>query len=94
MQGTCFDFSHGRHTVALVRMADAKGDMVSLPRFQRECLHDDLVGPYPFAKGPLVAYSHSVAEVVVGMKALERDEKYALTGRKATPLINVCSTGV
>ena len=89
MQATCFDFSHGRHTTAIGRLADVNFDERKLPRFQRECLHPGLVGPYPFAKGPLVGFSHSVASTLVQMPELARDEAYALSERKRIPLRNV-----
>ena len=42
-------------------------------------------GRYPFAKGPLVGYSYSVASALVNMPELDEDEKYALVGRKRMP---------
>lgn len=46
MQATCFDFSFGRHMLAMDRLRDLGGDVTKLPRFQRECLYPDLSGPY------------------------------------------------
>ena len=89
MQASCFGFGHTRHRLALARLGQVKGDGARLPRFQRECLHDGLVGPYPFAKGPLVAFSHSVASRLVSLPELAEDEQYALGGRRRTPLVNV-----
>jgi len=45
MQATCFDFSYGRHALAMDRLRDMGGNLSRLPRFQRECLHADLAGP-------------------------------------------------
>ena len=45
MQATCFDFSYGRHMLAMDRLRDMGGNLSRLPRFQRECLHADLAGP-------------------------------------------------
>ena len=73
MQATCFDFSPLRHSMSVARLAEVRGDVTALPRFQRECLHADLVGPFPFAKGPLVAFSHGVAQAIVDMPELRAD---------------------
>ena len=77
MQATCFDFSPLRHSMAVARLAEVRGDVTALPRFQRECLHADLVGPFPFAKGPLVAFSHGVAQAIVDMPELKADGRRA-----------------
>ena len=84
MQATCFDYGPGRHVMALQRLRAVEGNLTKLPRFQRECLYSDLSGPYPFAKGPLVGYSHSVASTLVSLPELDQDERYALEDRKRT----------
>lgn len=89
MQATCFDFGHSRHTLSMSRLAQVRGRPRALPRFQRECLHDDLVGPYPFAKGPLVVYARAVLRRVLRRPEFEADELHALTTRKRRPLVNV-----
>jgi hypothetical protein len=40
------------------------------------------VGRYPFAKGPLVGYSYSVARALVDSPELDQDERHALVDRK------------
>ena len=72
-------------------MREEGGDVTKLPRFQRECLHAGLTGPYPFAKGPLVVYSHVVASTLVAMPELAADEAFALGARKREPLRAVFS---
>ena len=47
MQPTCFGFGHSRHSDAVHRLDELHGDVRMLPRFQFECLYEDLVGPYP-----------------------------------------------
>lgn len=47
MQATCFGFGHSRHSDAVRRLDELRGDVRQLPRFQFECLYEDLVGPYP-----------------------------------------------
>lgn len=91
MQATCFDFGYGRHQLALKRLDDVRGDASKLPRFQRECLHADASGPFPFAKGPLVGFSYSVADRIVRLPELAADEVWALGDRKRVPLRNVVS---
>lgn len=85
MQASCFDFSYARHAIAVQRLGEV-GNAEKLPRFQRECLHADLAGPYPFAKGPLVAFSYSVASRLVALPELDADEAYAVGERKRVPL--------
>ena len=88
MMAGCFDFSQKRHELALKRLDDVGGDAKGLPRFQRECLHADLVGPYPFAKGPLVAYSRNVAAALVALPELDEDEGWATSARISSRLRN------
>ena len=99
MLPTCFDFSRTRFLAAVLegrrRIAAAPAHNRSLarviPRFQRECLYADAVGPYPFAKGPLVVYSRSVAERLVGLPQFDADEAHALSTRKTSTLRNAVS---
>jgi hypothetical protein len=90
MTASCFDYSGTRfmEAVAAARVPRANK---SLPRFQRECLHEDLVGPYPFAKGPFVAYTRSVLERLFAMDMLSSDEAHALGARRHTAMRNVVS---
>jgi hypothetical protein len=64
MQATCFDFSDGRHKAAVGRLNDVAGDVLSLPRFQRECLHPDLAGPFPF--GTRATDGHEARRAALG----------------------------
>ena len=57
------------------------------PPSQSECLRDGLVGPYPFAAGPFMAYSRSVAKLIAGM--LDADEAYVLGPRRQQRLVNI-----
>ena len=45
----CFAFGHYRNDVAEIRNRQVNGHAETLPRHQRECLHSDLVGPFPYA---------------------------------------------
>lgn len=88
MQAACFDFSYARHALALRRLREVR-DASTLPRFHRECLHADLVGPHPFAKGPLVALSHSVASRLVTLPEYDADEAFATSERRRVTLRSV-----
>jgi hypothetical protein len=58
-------------------------------RTLRQCVDNrtDLSSrPFPFAKGPFVAYSHIVAAALVATPILAADERYALTARKQSHL--------
>ena len=99
MLPTCFAYNRERHLSAMLQTKSRLSSQQPLnqtglgliPRFQRECLYDDVVGPYPFAKGPLVVYSRSVASRLVSSPQFAADEDYALTGRKHVPLRNMVS---
>ena len=88
MMPACFDYSRHRFHVSITENLARQSKMPSnqslldaIPRFQRECLLSDTTGPYPFAKGPLVAYSRPVAERLLAMPQLVLDETYALRER-------------
>ena len=91
MMAGCFDFSHDRHAIAMQRLDEVRGDASQLPRFQRECLHADNVGPYPFAKGPLVVFSRSTAAAIVATPEFDADEQWAVADRKSAKLRNLMS---
>ena len=99
MMPTCFGYSRERHLIAILQSRSRlrsrhplnQTGVGLIPRFQRECLYDDVVGPYPFAKGPLVVYSRSVAARLVSLPQFADDEEYALRGRKQVPLRNTVS---
>lgn len=61
---------------------------------RNECLNPQLIGPFPFAAGPFVAYSREVATLIVEaasapLRALHEDEHYVNTERRSKPLFNV-----
>lgn len=91
MQSACFDFSSVRAIESLkrLRLHISLGTVsTDMPRFERECVYSGLVGPFPFAKGPLVVYSHTVLATLVRSAQLKVDEAYALNERKRTMLRN------
>jgi hypothetical protein len=55
-------------------------------RADRECLYAEAVGPYPYAKGPLVVYTRQVLERLLALPQASADEAYALGARKRMPL--------
>ena len=55
------------------------------------CLSEGTEGPYPFARGPFIAYSRPVAQLLVGL--IDDDEAYVLGLRRQRNLVNV-NTGV
>ena len=55
-------------------------------RADRECLYAEAVGPYPYAKGPLVVYTRQVLERLLALPQTSADEAYALGARKRLPL--------
>jgi hypothetical protein len=91
MQATCFAFSYGRHTATRARLKQLGWNYSKLPRFERECTHPDLSGPFPFAKGPLVGFSRQVVSTLVSLREFDEDERHALSTRKRHPLRNVVS---
>lgn len=61
---------------------------------RNECLNPQLVGPFPFAAGPFVAYSREAATLIISaasapLHGLQEDEHYVNTERRSKPLFNV-----
>ena len=101
MMPTCFAFSTGRFNstinstiarcAAAAAAARALNSTAPAPplltrRADRECLYAEAVGPYPYAKGPLVVYTRQVLERLLALPQTSADEAYALGARKRLPL--------
>ena len=80
---SCFDYSPIRWAGAII--ARRSNTTEPLPRWQAECVKTSGVGPFMYAKGPFVAYSLSVARLIVGR--LATDEATALS-RSTRPLLD------
>jgi hypothetical protein len=97
MQPSCFAYYSFRwfkamenfkaKQVAAERSRNASS--VPLARWQHECVHPGLSGPFPYAKGPFVAYSRAVVTLIV--RSFAADEAYALS-RGRGPLADVYGT--
>ena len=93
MMPTCFGYSVERYINSVFeahrkhrRLTPNASLAAAIPRFQRECLFTEAVGPYPFAKGPLVVYSRNVLRRLMQMPRLATDEAYAIGTRSMHPL--------
>lgn len=84
MLASCFDYSPLRWTLAAMQARQASATS-QLPRWQAECLKPNGAGPFPYAKGPFVAYSLPVASALV--ERLAADETAALN-RSTRPLLD------
>ena len=93
MQAACFAYSFVRSAYSLRRLRQhlAAGALDDLPRFERECVYNGTVGPFPYAKGPLVVYSHRVLRTVLSAPEIDADEAHALHDRKQSRLRNLVS---
>ena len=86
----CYGYSIGRWQLAVAAYSNATTNTsgpLSLKRSQLECVHPTLRGPFPYAKGPFVAYSRNVARAIV--QRLDADEEYVLHNRSAMQLPNL-----
>lgn len=74
----CFDYSAVRWAKAAsaARAAAGNASAPPIPRWLDECVAPNTVGPFPYAKGPLVAYSRPVAAAIA--PRFEADERRAL----------------
>ena len=92
----CFGYGPARFVNALrdvagrLAMANSShgGDAwpSGVSRRERECLFSDAIGPFPYAKGPLVVYSREVLARLMALPHVLEDEAYALGKRKRQPL--------
>jgi len=73
----CFSFSASRFLQAR-QAAASNASGTSLTADQRECLNPLLVGPFPYAKGPFVAYSRSVSAALLRDIDRRHDEEWAV----------------
>lgn len=67
MQPSCFAYFSFRWAKAkeAAAMHAANASSRPLARWQHECVAPGVVGPFPYAKGPFVAYSRAVAAALV-----------------------------
>ena len=74
--------------------ANASSAPVLQGELQRnQCLHPSMIGPFPFAAGPFVAYSRELAEVIISsaspsVPGLDVDERYVVMNRSRQTLFN------
>ena len=87
MLSTCYAYSSRRWELAR-RTVSIFGGNLSLHNILRrhaECLQPQAVGPFPYAKGHFLGYSHRTAALLVELFDCCGDEAYALGTRRTAP---------